>query len=123
MGNPVVHFELTWKDAEAAWRFYSALFGWTIDSNNPVKYGQVDTGTNKGIRGAIEKQIGFVGTTIYIEVEDLDDALDRAEKLGAMKVMLPVDVPGVGLRIALFHDPGGVRVGLIQQAKPKKKKR
>ena len=36
MGHPVVHFEVIGKDAAALATFYSELFGWEIDTNNPM---------------------------------------------------------------------------------------
>jgi uncharacterized protein len=41
MGQPVVHFEIIGKDGEKLQSYYSELFGWEIDSNNPMKYGIV----------------------------------------------------------------------------------
>ena len=35
MGQPVVHFEIIAKDGEALKGYYSELFGWEIDSDNP----------------------------------------------------------------------------------------
>ena len=42
MGQPVVHFEVTGKDGKALSGFFSELFGWKIDANNPMGYGIVD---------------------------------------------------------------------------------
>ena len=39
MGQPVVHFEVIGKDAERLTSYYSDLFGWEIDSDNPMRYG------------------------------------------------------------------------------------
>ena len=36
MGQPVVHFEVVGKDGAALQSFYSELFGWEIDANNPM---------------------------------------------------------------------------------------
>ena len=52
MGSPVVHFEIVHKDAAKLQPFYSELFDWKIDANNPMNYGIVDTG-GKGINGGI----------------------------------------------------------------------
>lgn len=53
MGQPVVHWKIASKDAERLQDFYTRLFGWKIDSNNPMKYGMVDTGGQGGINGGI----------------------------------------------------------------------
>ena len=41
MGQPVVHFEVIAQDAEKLHGYYSELFGWEIDADNPVNYGIV----------------------------------------------------------------------------------
>ena len=41
MGQPVVHFEVVGKDADKLRDFYSKLFSWQIDANNPMGYGMV----------------------------------------------------------------------------------
>ena len=53
MGNPVVHFEIGGKNAKKLNDFYAKNFGWKIDANNPMKYGIVATGSDKGIPGGI----------------------------------------------------------------------
>jgi uncharacterized protein len=41
MGHPVVHFEIVGKDGERLRSYYSELFGWQIDADNPMNYGVV----------------------------------------------------------------------------------
>jgi predicted enzyme related to lactoylglutathione lyase len=41
MGNPVVHFEVIGIDGPKLHAYYSELFGWEIDANNPMSYGLV----------------------------------------------------------------------------------
>lgn len=36
MGKPVVHFEVIGKDGGKLQSYYSELFGWEIDANNPT---------------------------------------------------------------------------------------
>ena len=58
MGQPVVHWEIASNNAERLHGFYTALFGWTVDSNNPMHYGMVDTGGQGGINGGIMQTQG-----------------------------------------------------------------
>jgi predicted enzyme related to lactoylglutathione lyase len=51
MGQPVVHFEIVGKDADKLQGYYSDLFGWQIDSNNPMKYGVVQREGNTNADG------------------------------------------------------------------------
>jgi predicted enzyme related to lactoylglutathione lyase len=39
MGAPVVHFEIMGGKGAELETFYSELFDWSINSNNPLKYG------------------------------------------------------------------------------------
>ena len=43
MPNPVVHWEIQAQDPDKVQKFYTDLFGWHVDSNNPMNYGMVDT--------------------------------------------------------------------------------
>lgn len=51
MGQPVVHFEVIGKDGEKLQRYYSDLFGWEIDADNPMKYGSVQREGNVNADG------------------------------------------------------------------------
>jgi uncharacterized protein len=115
MGNPVVHFEIGVKDQDAANKFYAQLFGWKINTDNPVGYGIVDTDSGgEGIGGGIAKPPeGGPYTTFYVNVDDVQAKLDEAVKLGAQTVVPPMQVPE-GPEIALFTDPDGNLVGLAK---------
>jgi len=53
MTNRVVHFEVVGPDGTALKQFYAGVFGWQIDSGNPMDYGIVDTGVEVAIGGGI----------------------------------------------------------------------
>jgi predicted enzyme related to lactoylglutathione lyase len=113
MGKKVVHFEIIGKDAKKLQDFYARLFDWRVDANNPLNYGQVSA-ADSGLGGGIGSGQGGDGrVTIYIEVEDLNEYLKKAERLGGKTIMEPSDVPG-GPRLAMFTDPEGHMVGLIK---------
>ncbi len=114
MGNKVVHFEVTGKDGKKLQDFYSKLFDWKVDANNPMNYGMVsgdDAGLGGGISATMDGSPSYV--TVYVEVQDLADHLKKAESLGGKTLMQPMDVPG-GPKIAMFSDPEGNTVGLIK---------
>jgi uncharacterized protein len=113
MPNPVVHFEVHGTDAAKSQEFYASLFGWTIDANNPMNYGLVSTGGDNGIAGGIAGAMGNPMVTFYVEVDDLEATLQKAEAKGAKRVMGPEDVPG-GPSIAMFSDPDGNVIGLTK---------
>jgi predicted enzyme related to lactoylglutathione lyase len=119
MGQPVVHFEVIGKDAEKLQRYYSELFGWEIDANNPMRYGMVQREGNTnpegiGIGGGVGPgPEGYDGhTTFYVEVPSVEAALADAERLGGSRMMGPESV-GEDMVIGLFLDPEGHVVGVV----------
>lgn len=124
MGQPVVHFEIMGKDAKALHSFYSQLFDWNIDANNPMAYGTVQRQDNVtpdgiGIGGGIgQAPEGYGGhVTFYVGVPDVEAALAKAESLGATRMMGPAEVME-GLVIGLFVDPEGHTIGLVNAGAP-----
>ena len=121
MGAPVVHFEIIGKDARVLSDFYSSLFGWEIDSNNPANYGVVakEGNTNAegvGIGGGIAgpPTPDYPGhVTFYVEVASVEAALQRAEQLGGSRLFGPAEVPG-GQVLGQFTDPEGRMIGLVE---------
>ena len=114
MGAPIVHFEIMGGEGDQLERFYSELFGWNVDSNNPMHYGMVDTGGEGGINGGVgANEDGSRRVTVYAQVDDLQATLDRAEALGGTTLMPPSDVPG-GPRLAMFTDPAGNVTGIVE---------
>jgi uncharacterized protein len=112
MGSEVVHFEVTGKDGKALQRFYSEIFGWKLDTNNPGGYGMVRDGQKitGGIGAAAQGSPG--GVTFYVHAEDAKDTLARVEKLGG-RVLMPLTEVAPETRIALFADPEGHVIGLM----------
>lgn len=117
MGHPVVHWEIGAKDAKRLQDFYAKLFDWKIDTNNPMNYGMVETGGTGGINGGImqaqENMPAFL--TFYVQVDDLQAYLDRAEGLGGKPIVPPTPIPDVG-RFAMFTDPEDNCIGLFKKA-------
>ncbi len=118
--NPVLAGAVTWfeigtPDAEQARRFYGELFGWKVNSDNPMGYGMVDTGTSTGIPGGIyavdDRAREYV--TFYVQVPDVAAALVKAEGLGAKVVQPATDLPA-GPTVGLLADPQGHVIGLVQ---------
>jgi uncharacterized protein len=120
MGQPVVHFEIVGKDADKLQSYYTDLFGWEFDSDNPMNYGVVsregnvradDVGIGGGVGPGPEGYDGHV--TFYVEMPDVEEALAKAESLGGSRMMGP-DKVMEGVEIGLFTDPEGHVVGVIK---------
>lgn len=120
MGSPVVHFEIMATDAERLRSYYSDLFGWEFNSDNPMNYGVVAreenlTAEGIGIGGGLgEAPAGYDGhVTVYVEVPDVEAALVRAECLGGTRMMGP-DRVNEQVEIGLMCDPEGRLLGVIR---------
>jgi hypothetical protein len=121
MGQPVVHFEVIGKDGKKLINYYSELFGWEIDANNPMNYGIVTREGNVnshgvGIGGGVgPAPPGYTGhVTFYVEVPDVEAALAKAESLGGKRVMGP-DKVNDETELGQFLDPEGHLIGLIKE--------
>jgi predicted enzyme related to lactoylglutathione lyase len=116
MGQPVVHFEVMGTDGGKLREYYSQMFGWKINADNPMNYGTVDP-ADAGIGGGIgqmpEGREGHV--TFYVGVPDVEASLQQAESLGGSRLMGP-DKVMEGVEIGLFNDPEGHTIGLFKMA-------
>jgi uncharacterized protein len=120
MGQPVVHFEIIGKDPEKLQSYYSELFGWEFDADNPMNYGIVQRDANVsddgvGIGGGVGSgPEGYDGhVTFYIGVPDVEAALAKAESLGGSRMMGP-DKVMEDVEIGLFNDPEGHVIGVVK---------
>jgi predicted enzyme related to lactoylglutathione lyase len=124
MGQSVVHFEVIGKEGKKLQSYYSELFGWAIDANNPLDYGVVPREGNVnadgvGIGGGIGQgpSPDYAGhVTFYVEVPDVEEALAKAESLGGTRVFGPDKVPGTEVELGQFTDPEGHLIGLTKAA-------
>jgi len=119
MGYPVVHFEITGRDAKKLQGYYAELFHWQINADNPMDYGIVAREENLGedgigIGGGIAQgPEGYDGhVTFYVQVPDVEAAMAKAESLGGTRMMGPEEVME-GLVIGLFTDPEGNVIGVM----------
>jgi uncharacterized protein len=122
MGAPVVWFEYSGRNARALQQFYSELFDWKIDANNPLEYGTIDTdaggaGIPGGIWTAGDKAGADLGDYVLVTVgvADIGSAVAKAEGLGAKAIVPKWEVPE-GPTVAYLKDPEGHLFGLIQMS-------
>ena len=112
MAARVIHVEVTGKDGPALQKFYSDVFGWDLDTNNPDGYGMIrqDNGITGGIGGTRDGSAGNV--TFYVHSEDPAGVLKRAQEQGG-QVLMPLTEVAPETTIALFADPEGHIVGIM----------
>jgi len=120
MGRPVVHVEVIGTDGEKLQSYYSQLFDWEINADNPMRYGSVaregnvnadGVGIGGGVAAGPEGYAGHV--TFYVEVPDVEAALAKAQSLGGKRMMGPEKVME-GVELGQFVDPEGHLIGLIK---------
>lgn len=117
MGQPVVQWQILAKDPEAFLEFYKTLFNWTVSTDNPLGYREVCTGSDRGIQGGIwpAPPEGHAMVSLYIEVDDVAAAAQKASDMGAMVVVPPQVLPQ-GDEMAVIVGPEGIPFGLMKYA-------
>lgn len=112
--NRVIHFEVVGRDGPALQSFYSDLFGWKLNTDNPGGYGMTSpdqTGVVVGVGASADGGAGHV--TGYVAVDDIDAVLAKATELGG-RVIMPKFSPGPGAVLGLVADPEGHVIGLTE---------
>lgn len=115
--RPIVHFEIHGKDGPKLQEFYKTLFEWEMEGRGEMNYAFVQPGIGgpeEGVGGGIAQSPSAPMVTIYVQVADLAQTLEKAASLGGATVMPPMDVPD-GPTIAQMRDPEGNVIGLVQQ--------
>ena len=102
--------ELYVDDYEAAFKFYSELFGWeVIDDMNMGEAGIYRIyGRNGNMMGGMMNRPEFMPAAwlYYISVPSVDDSAEALKAAGGKVLHGPMDVPGEG-RIVMAFDPQG----------------
>jgi uncharacterized protein len=115
-GTPI-WYELWTADVAKVAPFYQATMGWTIaadadSSANGMDYRMIERAGGGFVGGAMvlseEMRGSGIGPAwqIYFGVDDVDDSVAEAQRLGASVKMPPVTMDGVG-RMAMLADPQG----------------
>ena len=105
MSAPIVFFDIAGPDAAKLKSFYAENFGWKIDAVGGI--------TTPGLKGTIRQDPPEA--LIYLGVPDINAALKKIEAGGGQTVLPRMVVPGV-VTLALFKDPAGNRMGLVEIA-------
>ncbi|MGD0112445.1 MAG: VOC family protein [Armatimonadota bacterium] len=113
MVHPVIHFEIPATDVEKLKRFYSDLFGWTMQSMTFPEFWMVTTAAEgHGINGAIMKRQAAQQTHLnYVSIESVEAFSAKVSQLGGQVVVPKTAVPKMGY-FAVCLDPEGNPIGL-----------
>lgn len=124
--NPVVHFEMPYRNRDRAASFYAAAFGWQTQKLGPEMgdYLLVTTALTDARPGApagaingglfpLKPEWPAQHPSVVIGVEDVQAAMVRVIDAGGEVLGKPLVIPGVGHYVA-FLDTEGNRNSLLQ---------
>jgi predicted enzyme related to lactoylglutathione lyase len=128
MSAAIVHFEIQVSDPEKAKLFYGEIFGWKIEKWEGTDFYGVWTGRSKyasgsvvGLDGGLGAKEGTTPSTgaalnaflCTVEIEDIDDTLQRIDEAGGTILKPKYAFPYVGW-MAICADPDGNQFALMQ---------
>lgn len=115
MGNPVIQFQILSQTPDEIARFYSTLFGWSVNDDNPLGYREISTGSSHGIQGGIWPAPPQASTFVqlFMAVDDVKTCVKNAKDLGAKLIIPPTVLPS-GEELAVMHDPQGMAFGIMK---------
>lgn len=109
MTNDVNYFEIGSPDPQASKTFYGRLFDWTVgEPSMPARYSMVNE--DRGGLWDTSEMGGANWAIFYVQVEDVQTAIDRAQELGATVVVPFID--NGAIEFAHLTDPLGNRFGI-----------
>lgn len=124
--NPVTHFEIPYKDADRASKFYKEVFGWDLKHLGPEMNNYIlATTATKDVKpsapaGAIGGGLFPVSETctdqhpsVVIGVENIQASMDFIVSHGGEILGEPHEIPGFGNYVS-FKDPEGNKLSIIE---------
>jgi uncharacterized protein len=113
----VVHFEIPANDVDRLSKFYKEVFGWKF-KKTPMPdfdYWVISTGPEgKSVGGGMYKKMSAQdGPRNWIQVSEIDSAIEVFKKAGGKEMMGKEQVPGIGYTY-LGSDPEGNAIGLFE---------
>lgn len=108
----IVHVELSSRDLTESAKFYQDLFGWKTEMVPEMNYATWEAG-EAPMGGFNPPDMSKPGEVlIYIDSENIDADLKRAESLGGTVLREKTEIPKIGW-FGIFKDPTGNQVGLF----------
>jgi hypothetical protein len=116
---PIVFFDIAGTDLASQAAFYKKVFDWDADAQ-----GRLTVPAATPLPGLLRVEPSDHGPVaerlIYIGVPDIQATLAKITANGGAIVFPRTEVPGVVI-LALFRDPAGNRMGLVEMAGDKPK--
>ncbi len=116
MPNPLSHFELMTNDPEVCKAFYGSVFDWQFDDASMPGYALINAGAEP-TGGVFQKPEGAPGVcvNVYFQVASIEETLAKVTERGGTVLVPETEIPGAG-HFAMFTDPEGITVGIMQPA-------
>lgn len=116
MASRFVYAQLQTTDPSGATAFYRDLCGWTIQVDPPGTGPPYTEASADGVSIAGIMPLPAPGMTsawlLYLAVDDVDVATQKASALGATVIMPPTDIPVKGVRVSVMKDPAGANFAM-----------
>ncbi len=112
--HPIVHVEISAQDLEATAKFYEELFGWKIQHIPEMNYATFEAeGGPGGGFNPVSEQVPAGTVLVYVNSDDIEASLAKAESLGGTTTVPKTEIPDVGW-FAIFTDPTGNTMALYK---------
>lgn len=109
----IAHFEIPFDNSERARKFYTELFGWTLERYPGMEYWMIRTQEGAG-GGMVKRQNPDHRMTDYFGVSSVSDYSASVERLGGKVLMPKMAVPNMGY-FAVCMDTEGNVFGLWEE--------
>ena len=112
--NQITHVEIAGRDGTRLESFYSDLLQWKVNrvEAGGHSYGRIDGAKNPSI-GIRHEPEGKPEIVVYVQVDSVNEIVEKAKALGAEVRISPRD--GGEVYFALINDPEGNPIGLTQR--------
>jgi uncharacterized protein len=119
----VVHFEIPFDDKSRAMKFYGEVFDWKLTDMPEMSY--VMALTTEVDQNRMPKEAGSINggllerpkeaphPTLYVAVDSIDSALEKAKAAGGKIVTPNTPIPGMGAYARIVDTEGNV-IGIFQ---------
>jgi hypothetical protein len=112
MPAPIVFLDIVGPELPRQAQFYREVFGWQSDAG-----GNFSVSAAAPLRGVLRvedpKENPTAERVVYLGVPDINATLAAIAAHGGKTVLPRLEVPGVAI-LALFTDPAGNRMGLVE---------
>lgn len=116
-----IWYELMTPDTAGAKAFYVQLLGWDLEEMTGGDMAYTLAGPGGGVAGIMELPADLKAAGVppnwtgYVDVDEVDAAVEKARQLGGSVQAPPMDIPNIG-RFAVIADPGGAVISIMTPA-------